>query len=83
MSLSSCRFTVVLIVVLLVGTTLRAAQQTATIGGLVSDQTGVPLAAARVELVSGVVATRSAGTDARLLYPGAPLSAYTGVRFSF
>lgn len=24
-----------------------------------------------------------AGADARVLYPGAPLSAYTGVRFSF
>ena len=40
-----------------------AAQQTAAISGLVSDQTGASVAGAKVELVSGLVVIRSVVTD--------------------
>lgn len=54
---------VLLSIGLLVGSTTAAAQQTATITGLVSDQTGASVPGAKVELVSGLAATRSVATD--------------------
>jgi iron complex outermembrane receptor protein len=64
MSAFSCRLVIVLIVALLVGvSTLSAAQQTAGITGLVSDQTGASVVGAKVELMSGFGVTRSTATD--------------------
>ncbi len=48
---------------LLVGPTPAAAQQTAAITGQVSDQMGASVPGAKVEIVSGLAATRSAATD--------------------
>jgi iron complex outermembrane receptor protein len=69
MSSFSCRLVVFAIALFTVGaSTLRAAQQTAAIDGLVSDQTGASVAGARVELVSGLVAIRSLVTDSQGRY---------------
>ncbi len=62
MSLASYRVSILLIVAFLVGTTLRAAQQAAAIGGLVSDPTGAPVAGAKIELASDIVGTRATTT---------------------
>ena len=48
--------------------TLSAAQQPSTISGVVSDQTGASVAGAKVELVSGLVVTRSVVTDSEGRY---------------
>ena len=59
--------------------TLRAAQQTTAVSGLVSDQTGGSVAGAKVELVSGLVAIRSAATDGggRYRFEGLQSGEYT------
>jgi iron complex outermembrane receptor protein len=80
MSLLGFRFVVVVLAMLLVGPPLvSSAQQTAIISGLVSDPTGAALAGATVELVSGLVATRSASTDreGRYRFEGLPPGEYT------
>jgi iron complex outermembrane receptor protein len=57
-------FLPVLIALTVVGTaTPSAAQQAATISGLVADQTGAAVAGAKVELVRGAVVSGSAATD--------------------
>jgi iron complex outermembrane receptor protein len=64
--MSSCfrRFAALLVVLPLVVTAApSAAQQTASISGLVADQTGAAVAGAKVELVRGSVASGSAVTD--------------------
>jgi Carboxypeptidase regulatory-like domain len=64
MSSCSYRLVVVAIALFTVGvSTLSAAQQPTTIIGIVSDQTGASVAGAKVELVNGLVVTRSAATD--------------------
>jgi iron complex outermembrane receptor protein len=69
MSSFSCRLVVFAIALFTVGaSTLSAAQQTAAINGLVSDQTGASVAGAKVELVSGLVAIRSLVTDSQGRY---------------
>ncbi len=69
MSSFSYRLVVFAIVLFTVGaSTLSAAQQTAAISGLVSDQTGASVAGAKVELVSGLVAIRSVVTDSEGRY---------------
>jgi iron complex outermembrane receptor protein len=76
-----------LIVALLGGATILTAQQTAVISGVVSDQTGAPLAGAKVELVHSLVATRSTATDGEgryrfdALQPGAYLVRVTASGF--
>lgn len=42
---------------------VKAAQHTAAISGVVSDQTGASITGAKVELVSGLVTIRSGVTD--------------------
>jgi iron complex outermembrane recepter protein len=49
-------------------TTLSAAQQSAAISGHVADQSGASVAGAKVELVSGLVVTRSVDTDSEGRY---------------
>ena len=69
MSLLSYRFVVCAIALFGVGTPmLSQAQQTAAIGGLVSDQTGASVVGARVELVSGLVVARATTTDSEGRY---------------
>ena len=69
MSSFSYRLVVVVIAIFAVGaSTLSAAQQTAAISGLVSDQTGASVAGAKVELVSGLVVIRSGVTDSEGRY---------------
>jgi iron complex outermembrane receptor protein len=71
MSSFSYRLVVFAIALFPIGaSTLRAAQQTAAINGLVSDQTGASVAGAKVELVSGLVAIRSLVTDSQGRYRG-------------
>jgi iron complex outermembrane receptor protein len=57
------RLVVFAIVMFAAGTSTLNAQQTATISGVVSDQTGAAVAGAKVELVRGFVVTRSVVTD--------------------
>ena len=59
----STRRIVVLMVVLLVSAAAAVAQQTASISGLISDQTGGAVVGARVDLISGSAAPRSAASD--------------------
>ena len=69
MSSFSYRLVVFAIALFAVGaSTLSAAQQTAAISGLVSDQTGASVAGAKVELVSGLVVIRSGVTDSEGRY---------------
>lgn len=80
MSLFFHRFPVVPIVALLAGTSSPSfAQQTAAIGGLVSDPTAAAVAGAKVELVSGLAAPRSVATDSegRYRFEGLPPGEYT------
>lgn len=63
------RFVVAMIIGPLVGaSTPSAAEQTASISGLVSDPTGASVAGAKVELASGLAATRSATADGQGRY---------------
>ncbi|MDX1385732.1 MAG: TonB-dependent receptor, partial [Thermoanaerobaculia bacterium] len=57
------RFVVLLSLTLLAGAAMAAAQPTASITGLVSEQTGASVPGAEVELVSGSAAARSTTTD--------------------
>ena len=69
MSSFSYRLVVFTIALFVVGApTVSAAQQTAAISGVVSDQTGASVAGAKVELVSGLVVTRSVATDSEGRY---------------
>ena len=52
------------IAVVLTGASVASAQPPATITGVVSDPTGAPVAAARVELAGGASPARSAMSDA-------------------
>ncbi len=64
LSLLRCIFVVLTVIVSFAGTSvLSAAQQPTSISGVVSDQTGASVAGASIELVSGLVATRSVATD--------------------
>lgn len=80
MSSLSNRFVVLAIALFAVGASaLSAAQQTAAVSGLVSDQTGASVAGAKVELVSGLVVIRSIVTDGEGRYrvEGLQLGEYT------
>jgi iron complex outermembrane receptor protein len=64
----SSSFRRVLVLSMVIGTlaatsVLNAAQQPTALSGVVSDQTGAPVAGAKVELLSGQVVARSAATD--------------------
>jgi hypothetical protein len=64
--MSSCSYRLVVFAIALfaVGaSTLSAAEQTATVSGVVSDQTGAAVAGAKVQFVHGLVVTRSVVTD--------------------
>ncbi|MEQ1871243.1 MAG: carboxypeptidase-like regulatory domain-containing protein [Vicinamibacterales bacterium] len=60
----------VLLVVLLLGIGLRAAQATASVSGLVLDQTGAAVSAARVELAQGDRVILTVATDSSGRYRG-------------
>jgi iron complex outermembrane receptor protein len=80
MSSLSNRVVVLVIALLAVGASvLGAAQQTAAISGVVSDQTGASVAGAKVELVGGLVVIRSIVTDSEGRYrvEGLQLGEYT------
>lgn len=69
MSSLSNRFVVLAIALFAAGaSTLSAAQPTAAISGVVSDQTGASVAAAKVELLSGLIVIRSVVTDSEGRY---------------
>ena len=77
--LSMIRRGVVLSAVLLVAPMSSFAQQTASLTGIVSDQTGASVAGARVELVGGPGASRATttGTDGRYRFEGVEAGSYT------
>jgi len=72
-------FATSLALLLLVTTSLTAAQQESAISGLVSDQTGASVAAAKVDLAGPLGATRSTVTDGqgRYRFEGLPAGDYT------
>jgi iron complex outermembrane receptor protein len=80
MSSLSNRFVVLAIALFAIGSSaLSAAQQTAAVSGLVSDQTGASVAGARIELLGGLVVIRSIVTDSEGRYrvEGLQLGEYT------
>ena len=69
LSLFRCLVAAPIVVFTFVGTSvLSAAQQPTTLSGIVSDQTAASVAGARVELVNGLVVTRSVATDSEGRY---------------